>query len=185
MTTFRLWTTTNSDGLPTRGASSDWWHWCRECHHLTRLRPDPDQYDEPKAPAVDYGGAPDHIAQLAADVAASHECVRRVPPKPKPRYKPTPPVRRARVWTAAEDELIRQLPLKEAAKAVGAHRTTVAIRRRELGLVRKLRTWTAAEDEIVTGLSVREAAERLGMTERAIRSRREQLARKARARAAA
>lgn len=163
MTTFRLWSHVHANGQPTRNSCSDWWAYCFDCARLS-------------------GPHSDQDAALADE---GHTCQPKVPKPPKPKYMPTPPARPRRVWTAAEDELIRQLPLKEAAKAVGAHRTTVAIRRRELGLVRALRTWTAAEDEIVTGLSVREAADRLGMTERAIRSRREQLARKARARAAA
>lgn len=184
MTTFRLWTTTNSDGLPTRAAKSDWWHWCRDCHRLTLLHPGPDQYDEPKAPAADNGGTPDHIAQLAAVVAAEHECRQYAPPMPRPRYKPVPPVRQPRTWTQQEDELARTLPLREAAERIGVHRTTVAARRRELGLAKKPREWTADEDALVTDLPVVEAAERLGVTVRVVRYRRETLAARAKQRAA-
>jgi len=127
MTIFRLWTTTNSDGLPTRGASSDWWHWCRECHRLTRLRPDPAQYDEPKAPAADHGGAPDHITQLGADVAASHECVRRVPPK-----RLAVPHHRTKRWTEDDDRVIIAHTPKDAAAILGRAVDHIHWRRRRL-----------------------------------------------------
>src|SRR5262249_11983279 len=69
-----------------------------------------------------------------------------------------------RPWTPEEDELLRALPPREAARRTGRSLPAVYVRRHVLGLANAAACWTPAEDGLVRTLPAKEVARRTGRT---------------------
>src|SRR5262245_60338832 len=81
----------------------------------------------------------------------------------------------SRLWTPAEDDIVRTNPVSEAVRRTGRTRRAVYFRRIKLKAMpgRSWQSWTKAEDKIVTSLPPRQAATQLpGRSVEAIYQRR-------------
>jgi hypothetical protein len=79
-----------------------------------------------------------------------------------------------RLWTPEEDDLVRALPPREAARRTGRSLKAVYDRRHVFDLAPAGR-WTPAEDDLVRTLPAKEAARRTGRTLQAVYERRQAL----------
>ena len=79
---------------------------------------------------------------------------------------PTP-----RPWTPAEDEIVRTLPPREAARRLGRTVPAVCTRRCKLGIAPDLRRWTPAEDALIAKMPLEQAARYLHRSPESIRQR--------------
>lgn len=79
--------------------------------------------------------------------------------------------RRSIRWTAAEDELVRTLPVEDVVRLTGRIEMACRLRRQKLGVAESKPGWSEAADRLIVRMPIEQAAKYLGRSVTAIEMR--------------